>query len=185
MEQLNSGPQVRSARTWHLMIGLRFFSPAQLFSHSPALFFRLRRKNRGLNSGAVEQWTAGEISANLAPYDWSPVLFTCSTVLPLTCSIFSPAAKKSACSDTNSRTLIAGRPVTRSTPSDLRSYRPARFKSAIVTRCRVTYSGNPTLLSSPSQSLGEISKYVTSRSSALEYSRAIPCTSCDVGPVSS
>src|SRR5438309_948622 len=39
-----------------------------------------------------------------------------------------------ACSATKSRTLIAGRPVTRSTPSASRSYRPARFNAAIVTR---------------------------------------------------
>src|SRR5215471_20882509 len=40
----------------------------------------------------------------------------------------------SACSATKSRTLIAGRPVTRSTPSASRSYLPARFNAAIVTR---------------------------------------------------
>src|SRR5215813_4697935 len=40
----------------------------------------------------------------------------------------------SACSATKSRTLIAGRPVTRSTPSAIRSYLPARFNAAIVTR---------------------------------------------------
>ena len=45
----------------------------------------------------------------------------------------------SACRDTNSRTLIAGRPVTRSTPSANRSYRPARFNSAIVTRWWVKF----------------------------------------------
>src|SRR4029453_17375190 len=39
-----------------------------------------------------------------------------------------------ACRATKSRTLIAGRPVTRSTPSAIRSYLPARFNAAIVTR---------------------------------------------------
>src|SRR5262245_43754206 len=91
----------------------------------------------------------------------------------------------SAWSATNSRTPIAGRPVTRSTPSASRSYRPARCNSAIVTRCPVRCSGNPCLLSPASHSSGGMSEYVTSRFSASENSRATSCRSCDRGPVSS
>ena len=60
----------------------------------------------------------------------------------------------------------SNRPVTRSAPSAIWSYRPARFNSAIVTRCRVRWSGNPTLFSSRSQSSGAMSEYVTSRLSS-------------------
>src|SRR5262247_1467047 len=81
--------------------------------------------------------------------------------------------------------LMALRPVTRSTPSAIRSYRPARFNSAIVTRCRIRCSGSPAFFSSRSQSSAEMSEYVTSRFSAAEYSRATASMSCDWGPVSS
>src|SRR5262249_41664783 len=72
----------------------------------------------------------------------------------------------SAWSATNSRTPVAGRPVTRSTPSACRSYRFARCNSPIAATCWATCSGSPARCSPASQASAGTSAYVTSRSSA-------------------